>query len=396
MADVVDENIAVEPVVRGWCPGALRPMESGDGLVVRVRPRSGRLTPEQAGAIADAARKYGSGIIDLSNRANVQLRGVREAGHGDLIARLTEAGLIDPSAEVERRRNIVVAPFWRDGDDTLAIAERLADAMAQGPRVPAKFGFAVDCGATSVLGRVAADIRIERGASGGLIVRADGAVRGMPVAPGEAPGLAVRLAEWFLSSGGAPDGRGRMARHLAAGTPLPSWFRAIEAPAETGPLPGPGRHDLGLLVGFAYGQLHADALEELARAATAIRVTPWRMLLLEGAKRLEALPDGVMVSPDDPRLAVEACSGAPFCPQAHAATRPLADRLARRLPEGQRLHVSGCVKSCAMRGPADHVLIATPRGFDLVRDGRPGDEPVVRDLEGEAIAADPDLIFGKH
>ncbi len=27
--------------VKGWCPGALRPMESGDGLVVRVRPRAG-------------------------------------------------------------------------------------------------------------------------------------------------------------------------------------------------------------------------------------------------------------------------------------------------------------------------------------------------------------------
>ena len=24
--------------IKGWCPGALRPMLSGDGLVVRVRP----------------------------------------------------------------------------------------------------------------------------------------------------------------------------------------------------------------------------------------------------------------------------------------------------------------------------------------------------------------------
>ena len=28
------------PVIQGWCPGALRPMMSGDGLVVRVRPRN--------------------------------------------------------------------------------------------------------------------------------------------------------------------------------------------------------------------------------------------------------------------------------------------------------------------------------------------------------------------
>ena len=40
--------------IKGWCPGALRPMASGDGLVVRVRPPLGRFTPAQAGAIARA------------------------------------------------------------------------------------------------------------------------------------------------------------------------------------------------------------------------------------------------------------------------------------------------------------------------------------------------------
>ena len=34
--------------IKGWCPSALRPMQSGDGLVVRVRPRGGRLSAEQA------------------------------------------------------------------------------------------------------------------------------------------------------------------------------------------------------------------------------------------------------------------------------------------------------------------------------------------------------------
>ena len=36
------------PKVYGWCPGALRPMMSGDGLVVRIRAPLGRLTSEQA------------------------------------------------------------------------------------------------------------------------------------------------------------------------------------------------------------------------------------------------------------------------------------------------------------------------------------------------------------
>ena len=28
---------AIAPRRKGWCPGALRPMETGDGLLVRVR-----------------------------------------------------------------------------------------------------------------------------------------------------------------------------------------------------------------------------------------------------------------------------------------------------------------------------------------------------------------------
>ena len=31
-------------MIRGWCPTAWRPMAAGDGLLVRVRPKLGRLT----------------------------------------------------------------------------------------------------------------------------------------------------------------------------------------------------------------------------------------------------------------------------------------------------------------------------------------------------------------
>ena len=45
-------------VVKGWCPGALRPMESGDGLLVRVKPWCGALSLDQAAGVAEIARKY--------------------------------------------------------------------------------------------------------------------------------------------------------------------------------------------------------------------------------------------------------------------------------------------------------------------------------------------------
>ena len=72
------------PYRKGWCPGALRPMETGDGLLARVRAPRGRLSLDQAGALVDAALRCGNGIIGLSARANLHLRGLSEQTLPDL------------------------------------------------------------------------------------------------------------------------------------------------------------------------------------------------------------------------------------------------------------------------------------------------------------------------
>ena len=95
--------ISQTPKVYGWCPGALRPMMSGDGLLVRVRPRLGRLTRTQVEALCDAALAHGNGIIDLTSRANVQVRGVQPASYDALLAELSAAALIDETVADETR-----------------------------------------------------------------------------------------------------------------------------------------------------------------------------------------------------------------------------------------------------------------------------------------------------
>ena len=40
---------------KGWCPGALRPMPAGDGLLLRVRPQGSRLDPAQVAGMAEIA-----------------------------------------------------------------------------------------------------------------------------------------------------------------------------------------------------------------------------------------------------------------------------------------------------------------------------------------------------
>ena len=129
------------PTIRGWCPGALQPMLSGDGLVIRIRPDGGRLVPDQAAGISRLALAHGSGLIDLTSRANIQVRGVTEAGYRPLIEGLAALGLIDESPEDEARRNIVTAPFWSPGDGTHELAAELANALTV-PDAPANGSFA--------------------------------------------------------------------------------------------------------------------------------------------------------------------------------------------------------------------------------------------------------------
>src|SRR5262249_26859406 len=85
--------------IKGWCPGALRPMLSGDGLVVRVRPHGGRLAATQAAGIAELAARYGNGLIDVTSRANLQIRGVTDAAHLPLLDGLAQLGLLDSDPE---------------------------------------------------------------------------------------------------------------------------------------------------------------------------------------------------------------------------------------------------------------------------------------------------------
>ena len=363
------------PEIKGWCPGALRPMLSGDGLVVRIRAPEGRLDQRQAQGVAALARRFGNGRLDLSARDNLQIRGVTPESHLPLIDGLRALGLIDADLAAETRRNIVTAPFWSEGDDTITLSHALAHALAatDAPDTPGKFGYAIDCGATPVLHATSADIRIERTPEGSLIVRPDGSPTGTPATPDSAVALALLLARWFLESGGAPDGRGRMARHLAQGATPPAAFAEVSAPIAQTQTPAPGLTPFGTLAALEFGQTDAETLAALADHGP-LRLTPWRMILVEGARHLPTLP-GLILAGGDPLLSVIACPGAPSCPQAKGQTRPIARALAGHLPTGTLLHVSGCAKGCAHPGPAARTLVATPDGYDLILNGRAGDTP---------------------
>ncbi|MBF9043675.1 hypothetical protein HKCCE4037_10065 [Rhodobacterales bacterium HKCCE4037] len=204
--------MSVDRAAWGWCPSVLRPMPLDDGLMVRIRVPGGALTAVQAEGLAGLAERFGAGFIELTNRANLQLRGLSEAEHGALVPELEALGLAAIDRTPSGRVNITQSPF-RDAE-AAGVAVSLAEALAEVgyKALPQKFGFVVDMGAERVLADVPGDIRIE-GAEGGVIVRASGAETG--VVTDDPVGTALALARWFRDSGliGA-DGRGRMAEHV--------------------------------------------------------------------------------------------------------------------------------------------------------------------------------------
>jgi precorrin-3B synthase len=360
-------------------------MMAGDGLLVRVRPPLGRLTRAQALGLCEASMAHGNGLIDMTSRASLQIRGVREDSWRPLIDTLLHLGLIDPDPIREARANILVAPEWRMGDDTHRIAGLLRARLADLPELPGKVGFAIDVGAAPVLQDAPADFRIERAASGRLILRADGRILGTPLSPRTEVDRLIALAHWFVGSGGTAGGR--MARH---GAPLPDWAAATTLPAAGAPPLRVGPHSLGLALGLPFGRIAASALARYVdadAAIQAIRIAPWHIAICEAAAPLTADPDPVdfITDPASPMLHVDACVGAPACPQGSVETRALARRLAPHITG--RLHVSGCAKGCARATSADVTLTGREGRYDLAFDARAGAPPSRAGLDAAQILA---------
>jgi precorrin-3B synthase len=398
--------------VKGWCPGILRPMASGDGLIVRVRPRCGAFSLETAAALADLAERLGNGHIDLTRRANLQLRGLTSDRLTELQIELATLGLLDPDAETEAVRNVMVAPLagLDPGQpfDVRPIALAIDDALTTDRRLhalPGKFGLLVDGGAAISIASERADICLAA-AGDGLAFGLDttnGTQWLGTLPPAQAAETAIAAACSFLAR--TTGGRMRSLNDAAF-----AEVQAAVAPrlSPMTALPAAGGRRLGLLggaVGIAapFGRLEAAQLRQLVRlaadaGAADLRLSPWRTIYFSVRKDVgvfvleEARDAGLIVEENDPVLQVEACPGAPDCKSSSVDARGDARRLATiaavRGWQGS-IHVSGCAKGCARSLPSDLVLAGKAGAYRLIRNATTRG-PVERVIGVEAF----ETLFG--
>jgi precorrin-3B synthase len=425
--------------VKGWCPGALKPMRSGDGLIVRVRPRCGMFRPDELVVLAEAAQRFGNGHIDLTRRANLQIRGVGEESLPGLHDVIGGLGLLDPTPEGEAVRNLMISPLAgvdpAEVLDIRGIALEIARLLVSERALwalPSKFGFIVDGCGTLTLADERADIRltaIRNGANPSVAIGID-TQAGIDwlgsVSPAAAATAAMETARAFLEV--TPNKMRQRVRDLSAKgfASLRSAMRSRLDPLTVVPEKtagssvrrvglldlGPGRFAVGIAAPF--GRVETDQLRILAGEMAAlgvkeIRLSPWRILyaevpsasagnaVLNAARAVDLITD-----PDDPLLRIEACPGAPACRSTRLDTRGDARRLAAlssRFGFEGTVHVSGCAKGCAKSAAADLVLVGAEDVYGIVRNGTAGDRPA-SSASFAVLAADPDAIFasveGRH
>jgi len=332
------------PLRRGACPGLSAPMPTGDGLLVRFVPADA-MPPDAFIALCAAARAHGNGVVEVTARGSLQVRGLTP-GSAPLFACEVAALGIGVGDGVA----VLAGPLTDDAGAiidgfTLAADLRRAIARAHLALAP-KVSVIVDSGGPLHLDALSADIRLRavgspaaprlRIALGALLPRPEqGGGSEAPLLPlplaGEGRGGGARPLRGTCreavdpianppprGEGGSPVWLGAIApeqatdvvlgllKEIAARGPAARaadmlrarGIEALRSAFDIEPLPAPaprppaemvGRHflrdgSLALGLALAFGHAPADALAELGSIAAAHR-----------ARSIRPAPDRVLM-----------------------------------------------------------------------------------------------------
>ena len=150
------------PHRRGWCPGLSEPMATGDGLLARLTPSGATIALEPFAGLCAAARTHGNGIVEITSRGSIQVRGLSAASAPAFAAAVAALGiasqdgvpvLTDPLSGLDAGGSFEAGALAADVRRALAAAPFAA-------RLAAKLSVTVDGGGALHLDGVAADVRL--------------------------------------------------------------------------------------------------------------------------------------------------------------------------------------------------------------------------------------------
>ena len=362
--------------------------EAADGWLARVRVPGGRLPASALLALAAIADELGNGLVDLTARANLQLRGLDGAAGAPLAARLQDAGLL-PSLTHDRVRNVMASPLAGRAPGALDHVDAIVAQLDAGicasavlADLPGRFCFLVDDG-SGAGHEIGPDVTVLARGDGRFGVSLDGRLLDVEGDGAAAVGVAVRAAEAFVAVRGdawrlseTPGG----ARAVAAALGL---VLVPYTPAARTPTFGPGAlaqcdGRVALTALAPLGQLWPDLLRELARLPGGVRLSTRRTVTVvdldastvaQTRDGLEAA--GLVLDGASGWVGLTACAGTGACPRALADVRAAASaRALRRSARDPAEHWAACERRCGEM-PGTPIAVAARAGddFDVRFDG---------------------------
>jgi ferredoxin-nitrite reductase len=365
-----------------------------NAFMCRLRIPGGVMPTWQFRGVADLARRYGGGYVDVTTRANLQIReiGPHDAQH--VLTGLSEIGIINRGAGADNIRNVTAGATSGIDPQELIETQPLAKEMhhyilnhREMYDLPRKFNIAFDGGGriatledTNDIGFKAVQVREERAdgdlapgiyfqlALGGITGHKDFAREtGVLVRPDECVPVAAAIVRVFVKNGDRTDRKKARLKYVLDDWGFPKFLDEVEkelgAPLRrvaSDRFELPNRDDRWAHVGFhpqkqagkfylgvvlPVGRLTCDQVHGLAAIADrfgsgTIRLTVWQNLLIsdiaerdieEVKSLIEAL--GLDWEATSIRSGLVACTGNTGCKFSAANTKGQAMILARYLEE---------------------------------------------------------------
>ncbi|GAB4300133.1 MAG: NirA family protein [Oscillatoriaceae cyanobacterium] len=407
------------------CPGLFYGTRAQDGYLIRIRTPGGGLNAQQGRAIATLAQRWGSEAIQVTNRANLQIRSVDPTPTPEIFQMLQTLGLAAGDPSIDHLRNVMASPTAGIDPieliDTRPFVQALDNYLQSHPELaslPAKFSIGIDGGGAVGIGTRSeikwehryneiqlSAILVEGQKYFQLALGGDKQLQNTQVLiqPDDCVPVVAALAQVYLEyvSGATPAQPKPRMKHLLQDWGMERYLQYVNQhllsplrpiadcalPAPTQPYAHLGIHpqrQAGLVyigIHLKLGQLSATQLHGLVQLSEtfgsgSVVLTPWQTLLLPDIP--EALVTQVLhhlsslgwvVSENRVDQAIAACAGKPGCAASATHTQPLAIALGDYLRDQLKLecpvniHLTGCPKSCAQPSPAEITLLGTTMNY---------------------------------
>jgi ferredoxin-nitrite reductase len=400
------------------CPGLFCPTVAQDGILTRIRVPGGLLSAAQCRVLAEIGERL-NGTLGVTNRANLQLRGLQQTLPADILLQLQTARLAGPLRETDHLRNIMASPTagidpaqWVD---TRPLVRALDRALSVHPGLAAlspKFSLGIDGGEQVSIASLPNDLTLKAfptadGLRFAVSFRGSKLKEPLLLQPAEGEPFVTALAQVYLevaeslgvaeskiatSAAAKPRlkdaiesvGIQPFLERIQSYLPFALTFGGFEpAAAESalayGHLGIHSQHQPNLSymgVALPLGRLTGKQLFEVAAlsetyGSASVRLTPWRNLivsdvpnhhLLRVQQSLEEL--GLHASATNIWGSLVACSGQTGCSASATDTQADAAAIAQfatdlSLDFPIAIHLTGCSKSCAYHGSSDVTLVGT-------------------------------------